>query len=341
MDIDKQKLLHELQNNPKVREYFTGFDENSVKQFLEDYVSKKEILLTYGEDWRKRQHGETGYFRMCAEQYYWIIAQKKLFNLQCHWRAGQIDLPIDTTWDFLYWEANIKNCSFIEDITAAEIETMIRYLEQAPYDDENDDALGWQEYDEFKDEKTGLGTNDNYPDWYYFYDAHFAISNVTLLPDLVGEMEKKYLAAWRDNTFGKTPDKIHEKPVKYCNSEITEDFIRKVEPYKILEYYRLEREYVERMEFLERLENVLQILKEEEEEEVYIPEGKFPDAIFQALHILKVSKIKLLLPIIHQSHMERKAMGISYQEEDQLFQSDLAQTMKERINEGKRLLGEE
>jgi hypothetical protein len=96
---------------------------------------------------------------------------------------------------------------------------------------------------------------------------------------------------------------------------------------------------MERMEFLERLENVIQILKEEEGE-VYIPEGKFPDAIFQAMHLLKVSKIKLLLPVIHQSHMETKAMGISYSDDDQVFHSDLAQTMKERINEGKKLLGE-
>jgi hypothetical protein len=51
--------------------------------------------------------------------------------------------------------------------------------------------------------------------------------------------------------------------------------------------------------------------------------------------------MKLLLPEMHQSHMERRALGISYQEEDRIFQFDLAQTMKERINEGKRLLGEE
>jgi hypothetical protein len=337
--MKKEKLLLELQNNPRVKEYFSGFDENSVKQFLEDYASKKEMLLTYGEDWRNMQDGEAGYFRACAEQYYWIIAQKKLFNLQCLWRADQIELPVETTWDFLHWEANIKNCPFIEAITEEEIEVMIRYLEQTHDDLEDDDTRNWQEYDEYRDEETGIGANDNYPEWYHFYDAEFGTSNVMLLPDLAGEREEKYLSAWRDNAFGTTPVSAHEKTLKYCSSETVEDFIRKVEPYKILEYYRLQQRYMERMEFLERLENVIQILKEEEGE-VYIPEGKFPDAIFQAMHLLKVSKIKLLLPVIHQSHMETKAMGISYSDDDQVFHSDLAQTMKERINEGKKLLGE-
>jgi hypothetical protein len=340
MDTDKQKLLLALQNNPKVQEYLADFEEKSAKDFLENYASKKELFLLYGEGWKNTRDYRAGYFRACAERYYWIIAQKKLFNKQCLWRAGQVDLPLEITADFSYWEHNIQNCAFIEDVTEDEIEAMIQYLEQAPYYHEDEEPEDWQEYSFFKDETTtGTGTNDDYPEWYHFYDTRFSTSYLTLLPDLIGAREEKYICAWAISIHSKAQHIYNQKPSIHFNSERTEEFIQKIEPYQILEYYRLYNKTQERIDFMWQLEKVLELFKEEDDE-VPIPEGKFPDAIFRAFHMLKVSKLKLLLPEVHQSHMERKAMGISYEETYQAYHTEQAPEIKKQIEEGKRLLGE-
>jgi hypothetical protein len=215
---------------------------------------------------------------------------------------------------------------------------MIRYWEQAPFDHEDYEPWNWQEYEDFKDEEAGTGAGDNYPEWYRFYDTYMATEYVMLLSDEKGMQETKYLNAWRDHAFRDLSATGHDKPMIFSDRETIEDFIKKVEPYAILDYYRLDCERSDRWEFMRRLENELEILKSEAEE-VRIPEGRFPDAIFQAVHNLTVSKLKILLPEIHREHLERKAMGVSYGHEDN-YRYELAREMKERLAEGKRLLGE-
>jgi hypothetical protein len=340
METDKQQLLAELKNNPRVTDYLSGFEEGSVGRFLDSYAGTKKMLLQFGEHWRQRQLKSVNYFRTCAEDLYWLIAQKKLFNLQCLWRAEQITLPVAITYEFQFWAKNLKTCPFLEDVTEAEMEAMIGYLEQAAYDYEEYDPWDWQAYDEFKDEATGIGAGDYYPAWYEAYDNYLGTQHLMALPDVKGEIEEKYLKAWRTSRQTQYAAKVQAKPSIYSDDKTTEEFIRKVEGYKILDYYRLYRSETNKMEFMEMVQYELDRFVEETDE-VWIPAGKFPDAIFQAGHLLKVSHIKSLLPEIHQNHLERKAMGISYEQEKALQEDELINATKERIKEGRRLLGEE
>jgi hypothetical protein len=344
METDKQKLLSELKNNPRVTAYLAGFEESSAERFLESYAGTKQMLLQHGEDWRRWQLNDSDYFRTSAEKFYWLIAEKKLFNLQCLWRAEQINLPVAVTWEFQYWSKNIKACPFLEDATEAEIEAMIGYLERASYDHEEYDPWDWQAHDEFREEETGIGAGSNYPAWYEAYDNYFGTQHLMALPDIKGEREEKYLAAWRaswhEESRAKSTVKVPAKPSIYSDEKSIEEFIRKTEGYKILDYYRLYRARFDNSEFKERLHNELDLFMEEPDA-VWIPEGKFPDAIFQAGHLLRVSHIKSLLPELHQNHLERKAMGIGYELEGPVEDDDLVRATIERIKEGKRLLGEE
>ena len=63
------------------------------------------------------------------------ILQKKLFDMQCLWRAEKIIIPeINVSSDFRYWEANIFNCPFIEPVTENEIEIILKHLtKEEPY----------------------------------------------------------------------------------------------------------------------------------------------------------------------------------------------------------------
>lgn len=334
--MDRESIINELKNNPKAQAYLSRFDRQSAEQFLQSYASTKEILLRWGEDLRNMQHDNNTYFRECAEEYYWQIVQKKLFNLQCLWRAEKIDLPVTVSYEFMFWEENIKSCPFIEDVTETEIDAMLSYLENAPFDHDEMNPEGWQSYFDFKDEDGGA--SEFYPEWYEAYDLVMGTQNLISLPDIKGQKEEKYLSAWRKATHGES-EPVDMNNMIYASDEEIEKFIRHVEPYKILDYYRLYRDRNESSGFMEQMEEVLQLLSAEPGE-VIIPEGKFPDAIYQAGHLLKVKKMKSLLIEIHNEHLERKAMGISYEQDGTPEEDWLVKDVKEHILAGRKILGE-
>ncbi|HEY8934536.1 MAG TPA: hypothetical protein VIM65_04920 [Cyclobacteriaceae bacterium] len=309
--ITRETILNELKSNPKVIAYTSPYDKTSVKTFLESYASTKELLLQYGEHYRTVKDESTLHYQAYAESYYWQIAQKKLFNLQCQWRANQADLPIEVTYEFFYWGQNIKACPFIQPATDDELNALIEFLEGAPYDHHDNDIFDWQDYTDFKDENDVMGASDLYPNWYVWYDAHIGPLNLLALPDLRGTYQEKCFTAWRE---------VQEKGAVYLTTEQKpflatsqfEDFVKKVEPYQIYDYYRAYAEWSRKKEKMEPLENELQLLFDESDE-VWMPAGRFPDAIFQAAYLLRVKKIKGLLRNIHQQHLERLEMGITYE----------------------------
>ncbi len=306
----KETILNELKSNPKVIAYTSLYDKSSVASFLESYASTKELLLTYGEFYRQTKDSGSLSYRTWAENYYWQIAQKKLFNLQCQWRAEQIDLPIEVTYEFIYWSQNIKACPFIQPPTEEEVQTMIAFLEGAPYDHTDNDLLDWQDYENFKDEQALLGAGDAYPNWYAWYDVHIGPTHLLLLPDLRGTYQEKCFAAWRaEQEKGAVYLMVEEKP--YLSTSQFEDFIKQVEPYQIYDYYRAYKEWSRKNESMEPLEHEMKLLFDEPGE-VWIPAGRFPDAIFQAAYLLRVKKAKDLLPLIHQQHLDQLEMGISF-----------------------------
>jgi hypothetical protein len=337
-NMDKVTLLNELKNNAKCQAYLSQFEPQSAQQFLESYVSTKEHLLKWGEDLRNMQHDNNTYFRECAEMYYWQIMQKKLFNLQCLWRAEKIELPVTISQEFIFWEENIKSCPFLDDITESELDAMLTYLENAPYYHEAGNPDSWQAYDDFKDGSNGDGAGDLYPDWYEAYDLFMGTQALIALPDIKGNKEQKYLSAWREHNIRDTKPYDSSKTL-FSTEEEMEKFIRNVEPYKILDYFRLYKERNDNSELMETLEHEIELLRSEPGE-VIIPEGRFPDAIFQASHLLKVRKMKSLLKEIHTAHLERKEMGISYEQEGTAEEDWLVKDVKNHILEGRRLLGE-
>lgn len=330
----KETILNELKSNPKVIAYTAPYSDESVQAFLESYASTKELLLNYGEHYRTVNDGSTLHYRAWAESYYWQIAQKKLFNLQCQWRARKIDLPIEVTYEFFYWGQNIKACPFIPPATDAELDAMIEFLEGAPYDHHDNDIFDWQDYTGFKDENDAMGVGDDYPNWYAWYDVHIGPHHLLALPDLRGAYQEKCFAAWRAaQEDGAVYVMTKQKP--FLSTGQFEDFIKQVESYQIYDYYRAYCEWSHKNEQMEPLESELKLLFDEPGE-VWIPEGRFPDAIFQAAYLLRVKKIKELLYHIHQQHLERLEMGISYelQTDDFIATNRAAFTKARQLLEG-------
>src|ERR1035437_4003016 len=93
---ENQRIINEsyedLQNNPKYKEFFEQYNSDSVKEFMKHYALEKGSWTKHGKLFLQMELKFTNQFRTHAYEGLWEIQQKKLFNLQCLWRAEQIEL---------------------------------------------------------------------------------------------------------------------------------------------------------------------------------------------------------------------------------------------------------
>ena len=180
--------------NPKLREHFKDYDPDSVTAFLKHYAKLKAEWMTddttYAE-WNERHalHWETEAMKRLEE-----IQQKKLFDIQCQWRAEQIKLH-DTyiTSDFIYWSSVILNCPFIDPITEDEFNLYLAYMQSGNFEMEQElFSGGWYDYEGIKEAYTTENENRNFPEWYDFYNGRTGASVYMLLPDIRGQKEQVY-----------------------------------------------------------------------------------------------------------------------------------------------------
>jgi len=225
----KQKIYfetkHWLETDAEIQEYFEDYSAESVKHFITMYAFQKSrsIAGRKGNEWYLQYVGLQD--KDGAEECLGNIQQKKLFNIQCEWRAELFTHPaIETVYDFRYWEANILNCPFLEPITKEDVELYIQYLQEYLGEDLAFLA-GWQDYDTYNssqftvaksmnplkeetDDEHGEGDDDDdeyddapderehgallMPPWYRFWDTHRGAGNYLQLPDKKKEKQFYY-----------------------------------------------------------------------------------------------------------------------------------------------------
>ena len=84
------EIVEDLLANPKVQEFQRDYLPSSVESFIKNYATEKVRILGWGpkfELWHEDE--ETKWFEECFSCFE-EIQQKKLFDLQCQWRADQI-----------------------------------------------------------------------------------------------------------------------------------------------------------------------------------------------------------------------------------------------------------
>ena len=204
-----EQFKEELKTKQEYLDYYNQFDPESIDTFIDAYAPIKLQMHQnksgnkYGTEWYK------GRFLELADKYIDIILQKKLFNLQCEWRAGLIDLPmVSISRDFDYWSRHIRACPFIPLVTPEEVDLCKSFLEQE-YDFYADAPMignKWQDYETFKyyesedgdsdeaerGEYSGLFTS-NLPAFYAYFDTYQNTSSLINLPDVRGDKEDTYI----------------------------------------------------------------------------------------------------------------------------------------------------
>ncbi len=203
-----EETIEDLTTNEKYNEFFDLYAPFWRESFIKSYAHYKATLLRVGPLYLDQEEKRAVEFREDALPMLFMILQKKLFNLQCLWRAGKIELEgIESIYDFEAWEKDILRCPFIEPITREEWKLFKKAVasgnafDAGPLVNEDDFfsqmMFKWQGYDDFKKYYNQKGESP-FPDWYKYYDLHIGTSHLFLLEDLKGPRELELMLIGHD-----------------------------------------------------------------------------------------------------------------------------------------------
>lgn len=351
----KQKEIEkDLRTNPVYKDFFSQFEENSVNDFIENYPQKKQFYLRFGPMYKDIDTDGNNHHLNIAKEKLWEIQQKKLFNMQCQWRAEQINIPqISISQDFDVWEHFIKYCDFIEPISEEDIKFYKEYLKAPEADfDKYLKYFQWQDYIGLKKAYNNVNKEYDYPTWYAYYNRHKGTHTLFNLPDKRGEKERFYENIQRKwekeqeiakGTYKEYNPKVRKPWLDYSMKFIRE-FINKFEDQKLLEYCIAFEKFWD-LEDDDQLNNSIKILGNADEKLPIYSGLPWRDAIIDAADNYTKQKVIELLPLAYEEYLEKYERGGWQQNKiknDEGFKEcvDIAGHWKARYLKGRELNGE-
>ena len=339
----------EIAESQSIQTFFENYNPNSVQSFIDGFINKKYQVHRHADMFSRIAEEKRSRWINKAHEHLGYILQKKLFDLQCLWRANQIKLEgINISWDFDMWRDNIMNCPFLEPITKEEIERYQAFLQQdEDYYEFND--VDCQDYDQIKAEYNG--NDEDYcimPDWYEYHNLVTGNSSLLLLPDTRGEKEDFYISLNNKKVPEKIPPVAPVAPVvidprpslNWFGGKDTEFFVKtfedrdtqlKFENYQ--EGHRVGRSHDIDYDIL-----FMDMLEEEEN----IPVDAhydFKEAVKKGFIKFRNNKIAEHLPLAHEQYLFNKKMGFKTEYEGDSH-DDFRKRYLEDILDGREANGE-
>jgi uncharacterized Fe-S cluster protein YjdI len=328
-EVIRQKTEDELRSNPEMLDYFSHFNEQSVEGFVRNYARKKSVYLTKGPEFMNSTEQEELKYKVLAEEGLWAIQQKKLFNLQCQWRAGQIKLKgVEHSGQFHLLSANIQHCPYITPVSRSEMDLYISYL--------NSGNVGelflfdtWQDYDSFKtDHLQHLdSTGEDFdmlatriPTWYSFYDFHLGTDVLMELRDYKGEKENIYKNIARKRQAeelrkGNLTINLDKRPyINPFDTAVIEDFIKQFEDKKLLKYCRAVESFNYLFDDYMEVEEAIATLRNAGEEIPLEACADWKVALIHAARQFELNQIARLMPLVFQEYHFRLENCINYEQ---------------------------
>lgn len=355
--IARMEIEYDLKNNPKYKKFFRNYSPDDVEEFIKAYARRKITWINWGRFYYEHNEDHQLRFYNLAENCLWQIQQKKLFNLQCQWRAEKIKLPgVSTTMDFRYWEYNIKHCGFLPPITQWEFELYMDYFQSDEVEiepTETDYDFEWQDYISFAQEYNFAKSEeeDDYvlPLWYRFFDNRMGTDVLMGLPDLRGEKESKYLKLYYDHINKTIPDERsdsvnNKNAAEYLsayNPVIIEKFVRSYEEKDVLRYFLSYEKSHKPMEFADELAEIaFKELKEITEVVAVKASADWREALIEAWEEYRRIQVLKLLPLVYDDYLQKHNLGISYLPDDNTEIDDELNEWKTAITRGREMSGE-
>jgi hypothetical protein len=340
-----RETIGDLYGNARYWDFFKCFQEESVHDFIIEYATKKAWYQVNGDRILSNRINEETRFRDIAYKCLWEIQQKKLYNLQCEWRAGLVEVEgISTTRDFLYWEKAISHCPFIEPVSLQEYELYCEYVRSGCYQEKNW-YVNWQDYDMFRERTDG---SELMPAWYRYFDGARGTSYLMLLPDRKGKEERQYLEAWAlTHDPSEEPNHEEEKgtgsalPSLYLNYETLGFFIRTFENKTLMEYFEAAESRPEDAIRDQDLDAALRILKHAPVNTTLPPANNWRDSVIQGAREFMLQSILANLSLAFDDYRFRLGAGISHDNcgDDELSHEYFENAMRyrSRIEIGKKI----
>jgi hypothetical protein len=344
----------QLENNSYYRELrednFEG--EYDDRLFKEHYGRELAHALSWGPWQINYLHRNKNPFLYYAEDALCEIQQKKLFDLQCQWRAELIDIPgIYTTSDFEYWEENIREADFLPKVSEGELKIYMDYLKSSEYR-VNWKCHTWQDYAAIKNDYLNNSGRSLIPPWYHYHNYATQNSSLLQLPDLIGDKEKIYWKKYdeyRTETLNKNPSAEipDNRPRLVPNHETIEDFLKQFKyDAGLLEYVMGIRNETQGTIAWRYYYDATEYLIEEREPLPIEENEDWREAFLDVVYKYRNGRVARLLPDLYADYLQGKLdetlpnRKTFIDKKEQQARKTMAADYKKMIETGRQLMGE-
>lgn len=318
----KQQWRSDIQQQDFFKKLSKTYAAASVESWLQHYVDGKYRWLKRLERNEERYEYMQSRWLDSAHDHLEAIQQKKLFDLQCRWRAEQVQLPgIEICYDFELWESNVFNCTFLDPITTEEVDFYTQYLlhpdAQPGYHEAKANLFHWQDYNGLQDAR---GRNYAIPEWYEYHNQFTGAGSLLSLPDIRGMKERKYqllaiqsridasnAAAVAEDSTGDT------KPWMFISAE--DEALEQVLDYDGLLVRRARKLYNWQLSRVENEEPAMDMLRDLMEAEEPVPVEAHDNcytALKKAHRRYQCRMIAAALPQAYEQYIINIQMGIGF-----------------------------
>lgn len=338
-----EEIVTEINNYPDVQQLMMDYAPSSVESFIKHYAMLKTSILEWGEFTEK--HAENNEMQWDEIAYNGLIQiqQKKLFDLQCLWRAGNIDLDgVLICNDFSAWEFNVMNCPFLPPVTQQEVDLYILYLQSNNVDEIT--GMGserWQDYEGIKEAYNTDDADRNFPEWYDFYNSRMGTGVYMTLPDTRGQLEDFYLRLSRElSSVRKLAESKQPEPpqaikpmlprLNYFDAEHLKWFVYTFEDKQTQEFAELNQAFrsIDDMDFDWQFDKDL---LESTTEPISVKSWyNWKEALHHSAESYRRKRIIEAMPVAYEAYCARRDAGIPFENPDS---SNIADFFKQHRRE--------
>ncbi|WP_310391947.1 hypothetical protein [Hymenobacter sp.] len=369
-DPSHDEIRQDLLTNPRYAALFAPYHPDAVARFAASYASSKSQWQFRGAQAEASQAHALSRLSEAAYNRLWDIQRKKLFDLQCRWRAGQVTMPgLGCTFDFSEYDAAIENCPVLDPISPDELALYCEFVRQAPeFDEDVLDCYGgdgvlprdWQDYapmrlhaqEEANDTPDHEREGEAPPAWYDFHNLRTGLAPLLHLPDLRGPREKPYLQAyWANRSAQHAAQPAPAPPADPRPAYLTADQ-QEALCHALLHHFETPKLRRQQAAYLtqqahedadEQVENDFAYLKAcgPDEAVAIEPAADWRAALRRAVVETRRHQLLAHLPQVYEAYQLRQEQGISHpQAEEPEWRSTQGRDQRKCLLDGRELLGE-
>lgn len=346
----KIKWRKEIEENESIQNYFKGYIPDSIDIFLKMYLTKKYLAHIHADFYEKQLEKKRTKWIDLANEHLEYILQKKLFDLQCLWRAEQIKIEaVSICLDFEVWGKDIFNCLFLEPINPDDIKNYQDFLNSGQAN-RYSYHTHWQDYESLKEEYISGGEDSSIPEWYEYHNVRTGNSSLFLLPDTRGRKEEFYTdlvnAELREEYKKKqleNPMVFDDRPfLSYGDDQVLDFFSKTFETAEENKKFKNYQEYNAKNQSDDiRMEELMWTMADVDEYISIESHYDYKQALELAYNKYYFGKIAEHLPIAYQNYIFNKNMSLTIKKDDEdNFYIRLREDYLQKILKGREMNGE-